>query len=282
MPLFIFTTKYKENIKDYVSNILLLHINWGNILNFKFEVEDMILSQKKSCHHTQNDIDNLFCSFVFTTPEWKHIEKYAVFWNRKGKSTVRYLGTGVQERCELPEIVLNDLHFFVQVYANDDVYTQKLKVFTQKDVPIKKKKQDKKQLNEFFTQMENKIDNIVYDNGKFLVYANNKLVNSIDVIDEKLMSRILEGLAPQFIIDEAAESEDLPISVKIIYKALRDKVDIGDLALVAFTGDYNDLENKPESFPVEEHTHNSNDIIDLEDSVEQDFDDFLDDLIESL
>ena len=102
------------------------------------------------------------------------------------------------------------------------------------------------------------------------------------IVDEKLMSRVLEGLAPQFIIDEAAESEDLPVSVRILYKALRDKVDVGDLALVAFTGDYNDLENKPESFPVQEHTHNSNDIIDLEDSVEQDFDDFLDDLIESL
>lgn len=250
-------------------------------MNFKFEVEDMILRQKKSSNH-KNDFDNLFCSFVFTTPEWKHIEKYAIFWNRKGKSTIRYLGKGVNERCELPEMVLNDLHFFVQVYANDDVFTQKLKVFTQKDVPIKEKKHDKKHLNDFFSKMETKIDNIVYDDGKFLVYADNKLIKSIDVVDSKLIARILEGIAPQFIIDEAADSEDLPISIKVIYRALREKVDVGDLAMVAFSGDYNDLENVPTTFTPSEHTHNSEDIIDLEDSVEQDFDDFLDDLIESL
>ena len=253
-------------------------------MNFKFEVEDMILRQIKSHNHSKDDLNNLFCSFVFTTPEWKHIEKYAVFWNRKGKSTIRYLGDKTKCTCELPEMVLNDLHFFVQVYANDEVHTQKLKVFTQKDVPIQNPhKPTKNDFSIFFKEMENKIDNIVMEDGKFLIYANNKLIKSFDVVDEALLSRILAGITPQLIFDTAtSEASDLPIACKVVYKVLKDKVDIGDLSMVAFTGDYNDLENIPNEFNPQPHTHQVDDIEDFNDSVEEDFDDFIEDLTNSL
>lgn len=255
-------------------------------MNLKFEVEDMILRQKKSFNHKKTDLNNLFCSFVFTTPEWKHIDKYAVFWNRKGKSTIRYLGTRVKEQCELPEMVLNDLFFYVQVYANDDVYTQKLKVYVLEDVPTLKPREHyhtKENLNDFFSKMENKIDNIVYDSGNFLIYSNNKLIKTIDVVDEQLISRLLAGITPEMIFDIAtSEESDLPIACKLTYKALKNKVDVTDLPLVAITGSYNDLEDIPEEFPSAPHTHQKDDITDFDSSVEEDFDDFIDILINNL
>lgn len=256
-------------------------------MNLKFEIEDMILKQKKSFNFKKNDLDNLFCSFVFTTPEWKHIEKYAVFWNRKGKSTVRYLGNGIKEQCALPEMVLNDLFFYIQVYANDDVYTHKLKVYTLEDVPTKnhckKEHQKKKSLDDFFRQMEQKIDNIIYDNGKFLIYANNKLINSIDVIDDALISRIITGVAPEFVVQNTlSEDSDLPVSSRVVYQALQNKVDINSLPPVAITGNYNDLIDIPTEFPPIAHTHSSNDIEDWEDSIDEDLDSFIDNLIEKL
>ena len=254
-------------------------------MNLKFEIENGILRYKKPRNNIHDDSDGLFSSFVFTTPDWKHIDKYAIFWDKKGKSFIRFLGKGMKERCPTPQEVLNDLFFYVQVYANDNVKTQKIKVFIYDEIPHHhtRKKYDKKSLNDFFRQMENKIDNIIYDDNKLLVYANNSLVKTIDIVDEGLLAKIAIGDAPQFIVDEAlSETSEHPVSNKIIYEALQEKANINNLSTVAFTGDYNDLINKPTSLPMEPHTHDSSDITNWEDSVEEDFDNFINDLIENL
>lgn len=253
-------------------------------MNFEFEVEGNILRQK-SHKKSKNDLDNLFCSFVFTTPNWKHIEKYAIFWNRKGKSTIRYIDKGMKGICELPEMVSNDLYFYVQVYANDEILTQKLKVFVFDKATKKPKKPcyEEENLNVFFKKMEGQIDYIKYDGGNFLIYSKNKLVKKIDIVDEQLMSRILNGITPEFIIKIATSDEsDLPISCKLVYKALREKVNKTDLPLVAITGSYNDLEDIPTEFPPTPHTHISNDVVDFDISVDKDLKDFIVDLIECL
>ena len=254
-------------------------------MNLKFEVENMIIRQKKSSNHQQNNLDNLFCSFVFTSPEWKFIEKYAIFWSRKGKSTIRYIGKGTKGQCEIPQMILNDLHFYIQVYANDDVKTQKLKVFTLQDIPTQKKHgyHEKNNLNDFFLQMEKKIDNIIYDDGKLLVYSNNRLIRSIDIVDDKLMARIISNIAPQLIVNIAISPDsDLPVSSKLVYHALQDKVDIASLSDIAFTGSYNDLIDVPNEFQPLPHTHISEDIENWDETIEEDLDDFIDSLIEKL
>lgn len=255
-------------------------------MNLKFEVENEILRYKKPHNNIHTDSDGLFSSFVFTTPDWKHIEKYAIFWNKSGQSFIRYLGKNSRTRCPTPQEVLDDLYFFVQVYANDSMKTIKKKVFIYDEVSshhTEKEKCDKKELNRFFEQMEHKIDNIIYDDNKLLIYANNSLVKSIDIVDEGLLAKIVTGNAPQVIIDEVlSENSEHPVSNKVIYEALQEKVNAEALSTVAFTGDYNDLINKPTGLPMEPHTHESSDITNWEDSVEEDFDDFIDDLIENL
>ena len=247
-------------------------------MHFNFEVNNMIIKQKKTRHYN----DDIFCSFVFTTQEWKHLEKYAIFWNRQGKSTIRYLGEKTKGKCPVPEMVLDDLYFYMQVYANDDTYTQKIKVFVNKDVNIDKNKykKNKCRLNEFFSKLDKKIDKIIYDDNKFLVYANNTLIESFDVVDEALITKILTEVAPKLVMDTAlSEDSDLPVSSRLVYQALQTKVNVADLPPVATTGSFNDLNDIPEEFPPAPHTHNSNDIIDLNDSIDDDFEDFLEKLV---
>ena len=251
-------------------------------MNLKFEVENEVLKYKKPHNNIHKDLDGFFSSFVFTTPDWKHIDKYAIFWDKQGKSFIRYLGKGKIERCPTPKEVLNELYFFVQVYANDEMKTNKIKVFIYDDIPEHhRKKCEKKELNEFFNT--HKIDNIIYDDNKLLIYADNCLIKSIDIIDEQLLSKIVTETAPQFIIDQAlSEESEHPISNKVVYEALQEKVNVDSLSTVAFTGDYNDLINKPTALPVEGHTHESQDINNWEDTIEEDFNTFIDNLIRNL
>ena len=252
-------------------------------MNLKFEVEDKILKQKRSHHLHHKDLDNLFCSFVFTTPDWKHLEKYVIFWNRKGKTTIRSLGKGMKTQCPIPSMVLNDLFFKMQVYANDNVHTQKIKVFTYDEVPIKKDKDPVHLLNHFFEEMEKKIDNIVYDDNKLLIYVNNELVKSIDIVDERLLEKIMNGTAPQVIVDQVLSPDsEMAISNKAVYEALQNKLDKTSLSTVAQTGSYNDLVDVPTEFPPSSHTHVSEDISNLDETVEDDLENLIDCLINEL
>lgn len=252
-------------------------------MNLKFEVEDGILRYKKPHNNIHTDSDGFFSSFVFTTLGWKHIDKYAIFWDKTGKSFIRYLGKGMREQCPTPKEILGESYFFVQIYANENMKTQKIKVFIYDKVSPHHKKENKKCLNKFLKQMEHKIDNIIYEDNKLLIYSDNSLIKTIDIVDEGLLAKIVTGGAPQFIIDNVlSEESEHPVSNKIIYEALQNKANIDSLSTVAFTGDYNDLINKPTSLPVEGHTHQSVDITNWDDSIEEDFNSFIDNLIENL
>lgn len=252
-------------------------------MNFNFEVEEKILRQKKSHKKCGKETDSIFCSFTFTTSEWKYLEKYVVFWDRDGTSYVRYLGKGKKVRCPIPKEILQDLYFTVQVYANDEVFTTKLKVFVKEDIPIKDDSYSKKMINMFFEKMEHKIDNIVYDDNKLLIYANNKLIKTINIADEALFRKIFSEGAPEYIVDTLlSETSSSPVANKTIYRALEEKLDKTSVAPVAYTGSYNDLTDIPEEFPPAAHQHMSDDIVNLDSSLNEEVDDFIDELIEQL
>lgn len=98
-------------------------------MTLKFEINNNIIRKGHSDYIPNDDSGDLFASFVFNTKDWKHLEKYAIFWNRKGKSTIRYITDKSHGSCPVPHMALDDLYFYVQVYANDDMFTQKLKVY---------------------------------------------------------------------------------------------------------------------------------------------------------
>ena len=255
-------------------------------MNLKFEINKTLLEYKKPKNNIHTDeSDDLFCSFVFTTPDWKHLEKYAIFWDRNGKSFIQYLGKGMKTQCPIPKEILSQLFFHVQVYANDKVKTKKIKVFVYDEIPKKHHHNEccKKNVNEFIDQMNGEIDNIIYDNNKLLIYSKNELVKTIDIIDEGLIAKIITESAPKFIIDKVlSENSENPVANKTIFNALQSKVNISSLSTVAFTGDYNDLKNTPVALPTAHHTHESMDINDWDEAIDEDLESLIINLTNSL
>ena len=246
------------------------------ILTYKFIIDGTTIKKKNQQKKPQNK-DDFFCSFTFETKEWRHLDKYAIFWSKDGKSTIRYLGDRQKCQCPIPKTLLNDLYFLIQIYANDNVSTHKLKVFTYKK-PICKKNNNHDHLDDI---KHSQIDNVVYEDNKLLFYSNNKLIKSIDIVDEGLLKKVLTNSAPEFIVDTIlSPTSDNPLANKIIYKLLQNKVNKSDLSTVAKTGSYQDLKDIPVEFPPEFHTHPSNDIIDFDESVDRDLDILLDALTE--
>lgn len=66
-----------------------------------------------------------------------------------------------------------------------------------------------------------------------------------EILDEKLDKS-------DYIIDNELGDSGNPVENRVITTALADKVDSDDLAEVAFTGDYDDLEGEPQDFTEEE------------------------------
>lgn len=66
-----------------------------------------------------------------------------------------------------------------------------------------------------------------------------------EILDEKLDKS-------DYIIDNELGDSANPVENRVITTALADKVDSDDLAEVAFTGDYDDLEGEPQDFTEEE------------------------------
>lgn len=252
-------------------------------MNLKFEISDKVLHYKKPRNNIHTDSDGLFSSFVFTTPEWKHLEKYAIFWDKNGKSFIQYLGRPNNTKCPIPKEILNQLFFYVQVYANEQIKTQKLKVFIYDEIPKEHHKCCKKDIEDFFDKTDKEIDNIIYDDNKLLIYSHNRLIKTINIIDEQLIAKIITQTAPKFIIDEVlSENSENPVANKAIYQALQKKPNINLLSDVAFTGDYNDLINKPTALPAADHTHQSEDITNWDETVSEDLEELIIKLTNSL
>lgn len=239
-------------------------------MNLQFRIRNKIIRRKKSS--SQDDsTDYLFCSFIFETKEWKHIDKYAIFWNKKGKNVIQYITDKKQGQCPIPKMCLDDLYFYVQVYANDNICTQKLKVFTQNICSCKKKLPNhkcKEDIDEVLSS--DPIDKIVYDDNRLLIYSDNRLVNTIELVDEALIQKVITGQAPEYIVDTVlSKDSENPLANKTLYNLLSQKVERDQLSRVAFTGKYSDLKDIPVEFPPSSHTHNTLEIIDLEEDMDE-------------
>ncbi len=156
-------------------------------MHFKFEVQHKKIKRKNIQILASEESK---CFFIFDT-NWVPMEKYVIFWTKKGKSYVEYLGTGRKCECDIPEEIFNYDVFSIQVWVSDDLYTQKLKlsiVPKKHKKPHHQKKSDEEDsdimFHQVFSQLKSKIDNIVYNNGFLECYANKKLIYKISILDD--------------------------------------------------------------------------------------------------
>lgn len=184
-------------------------------MDLKFEIKDkQILRKNIQVLASQSSK----CIFTFQTKEWWGFEKYVIFWTKKEKSIIRYLGKGKECMCITPKELIKENIFSVQVYANDNYKTQKLQVgaipegYTitkpQKNCEKNKKTYKKNDpeiiLYNVFSQLNTKIDKIEYEDGYLLCYANKKLVYKTPIfrnLDETIRENIKE-LMPYFEVQD--------------------------------------------------------------------------------
>lgn len=230
-----------------------------------------ITNNKITRRNLEDDYENKNkCLFFFNTEEWNHLEKYAIFWTDKNKSIIRYLGKGCQLQCQIPE-ELTDV-FSIQVYANDEIKTNKITIGTTIKQPKEKCKKPVKKCDtntifyDIYQQLEQKIDSIKYIDNTFYIYSSNKLIKSVNLYDKDLMKKIIENN-----IDiQLSPDSDNAVQNKVIYNELNKKENSANLSRVARTGDYNDLQNKPTEFYPSRHMHTKEDLINFDYNVDED------------
>ena len=249
-------------------------------MNLRFEIINQKIRQKTN-FEKQNEIN---CLFKFVTSEWSSLEKYIIFWNDKNKSIIQSLGKEMECSCLVPDKILNGDYFSIQIYAENNLSTNKIKIDSfieseecPKQVDIIQEPPKQKCGCHEIVDTNYIIDNVKYKNNKILFYSENKLVKSIDIIDVQLLEKIKNNLSLEVVVDTIlSETSNNPVANKTIYNALLEFLKASDLATIALTGDYNDLKNIPTEFKPTHHNHLVVDVIDYEENIDIDLNSLLD------
>lgn len=258
-------------------------------MKIKFEIDNNDIKIKKPL---DNDVyNNIDCYFNFVSEEWFCVEKYVIFWDNKNKSIILSLGDKKHGFCKLPDSIIGD-YFYLQVYASNKILTSKLKVninidsnqVNYEDTQIKEKEANCwEQRNDLLKEKNRIINKIEYENNNILIYSQNRLIKTINLVDHELLQKINDGISLENIVDTVlSEDSENAIANKTVYNALLDFLKESDLSRIALTGDYNDLKNIPTEFNPIHHNHVVVDVIDYEENIDFDLGKLLDSLYDEI
>ena len=251
-------------------------------MNIEFEIINKKIRQKTNFKQ-KNDIN---CLFKFITSDWDSLEKYVIFWNNKGKSIIQSIGKNNESLCKVPDLILNEEYFSIQIYSDDNISTNKIKVdsFIEAEdcfhkIDIIEEQSKEKNCNKCHEGIDENyiIDNVKYKHNKIFFYSDNKLIETIDIFDSELLNKIKSNLSLEVVVDDVlSENSNNPIANKAVYNALLEFLKISDLSTIALTGDYNDLKNIPTEFNPTHHNHVVVDVVDYEENINIDLNALLD------
>lgn len=187
-------------------------------MDLKFEVKDLILRRKDTNVLIDDYSEDIYCYFNFITDQWNGKEKFIIFWDSHNKTFIKSLGVNKSSKCIIPRRILKrNTIFQIQIYIDNKIKTQKLKIATvPQGYTIEKRsnkkhkkhknheKDTKKIFRKIFTQLENKIDKIDYVDGYLKAYAGETVVFSTPIFRDfqvDIQSEI-KDLMPYFEVDE--------------------------------------------------------------------------------
>lgn len=212
-------------------------------MKLEFNINNKIIERVDTNILTNNDI--IICNFSFSE-EWKHKEKYVIFWSSKNKSKIMSLGKGQKSECSIPKSISKESLLAIQIYVNDNLKTQKLNIaltptnytIQEKENKCNKKKKHiddyntKRIFDDILTRLDSKVSAIAYEDGYLKCYAGKKLICS-------------EPIFP-----------DIHNNIEEIVKEINEEIGV--------TRDYNDLINIPNEFNPSPHTHHIIDVVDYD------------------
>ena len=157
-----------------------------------FRIQERVLTKINYQQSTNTDNINK-CKFYFDEKTWKGHEIFVTFKNNYGYSTIVPLGKYTESMsCSIPSRILTNKYFKMFIYAKDHFQTNTISVILEEKCKTTTKK--KTALTDILKELENKIDNIYFDENQLKCFANGKLIDTIyiDNVDEVLIQERIE------------------------------------------------------------------------------------------
>lgn len=215
----------------------------------EFSVDDDILRRNNAPTVLDQSTDYYKCKFYPKREIWQGTNMSATFMNDLGYIETVGLGECTDLlACLIPERIASGGYFNFYISSDDNKKTNTVSVALTNHYT--KAEQKCNIISEIFAHMDEKIDDLVYENYQIKCYSNGILKDVIYLgnIDEDVVHDLVQAEIDAF---------------------------KSTLADVAFTGSYNDLVDVPETFIPSPHMHQSTDLTDLEDMSEDIADDIL-------
>lgn len=162
-----------------------------DILKFKVKNSELQRKDKKIISNQSEGTAYIQVTFQKNS-DWENQTKFAIFENDKKQQTTVLLGDMQTCLIPIPTIALTGYYFIISIYAGDRLTTNFLRVGlnpshynTKPDSPSQI---DKTIIDDIYSRLKTKYDNIEYTDGKLICYAENKLIKILNlntlVVDE--------------------------------------------------------------------------------------------------
>ena len=215
----------------------------------EFSVDDDILRRNNTTTVLDQSTDYYKCKFYPKREIWQGENMSATFMNDLGYIETVGLGECTDLlACLIPERIASGGYF--NFYISSDEHKKTNTVSVALTNHYTKAEEKCNVVSEIFAHIDEKIDDLVYENYQIKCYSNGILKDVIYL-----------GNIDEDIIHDLVHTE-----IEAFKSTLAD---------VAFSGSYDDLVDVPESFIPSPHTHQSTDLTDFEDMSEDIADDIL-------
>ena len=209
---------------------------------------------------------------------WNGVDKFVIFSDNWDNVCRVHLGEEDVCECLVPSSMLNSSYFRVAVYGGDLVSTNNVAIPLLMSGYIDPSNPDYLHnwvygvQNDIFVEIFNKINarvhHIIYADKSLYLYTERELLESVYLpfvtTDESIS--IVRSLVEEYF-------GTIPFDII---------ENLNNLSSVAWSGDYEDLENIPSEFTPKHHEHLVSEVTDYEDKVNLDFNNLLDLLVDEI
>ena len=228
------------------------------MININFKIKNQTLTRTDNQNLIRNSKNIIKASFEFETETWNDINKFVIFTDSWDEQIITHIGKSEKCSCIIPSSCLKGTFFKITVYGGDLVTTNNM------IIPLKESgyttphrhygcgHEHKDVFVDIFDKLDTKIDSILFNEKCLQLYADGILVDSI----------CLNGFADEAQVIEWMSKTDLD---QLTIKNSIDEIE----SLLVLKSDIG-------------HTHNKDDILDFEDSVDLDIENLLSILTENI
>lgn len=147
----------------------------------------------------------LKCKFCFKDDLWEDVDKFALFKNKTDAYNM-HLGKSSNVDCIIPWEVLRGKYFRLTIYGGDLITTNEVTIplaksgYTEDVTPTKPHSKDI--FVEIIESLDEKFDDIVFEDNSLKLYGNGELKNCISLpfVDEAHVTEVITELMQDYVL----------------------------------------------------------------------------------